>query len=32
MDSQMTAKLEVRMLEIVPRRLLVMEVFVTSNP
>jgi hypothetical protein len=28
----MTAQLEVRMLEIVPRRLLVMEVFVTSNP
>jgi hypothetical protein len=32
MDSQMTAQLEVRMLEIVPRRLLVMEVFATSNP
>jgi hypothetical protein len=28
----MTAQLEVRMLEIVPRRLLVMEVFATSNP
>jgi hypothetical protein len=32
MDSQMTAQLEVHMLEIVPRRLLVMEVFATSNP
>jgi hypothetical protein len=32
MDSQMTVQLEVRMLEIVPRRLLVMEVFATSNP
>jgi hypothetical protein len=31
MDSQMTAQLEVRMLEIVLRRLLVMEVFTTSN-
>jgi hypothetical protein len=28
----MTVQLEVRMLELVPRRLLVMEVFATSNP
>jgi hypothetical protein len=32
MVSQMTAQLEVRMLEIVPQRLVVMEEFATSNP
>jgi hypothetical protein len=32
MDSQMTVQLEVLMLELVPRRLLVIEVFATSNP
>jgi hypothetical protein len=32
MVSWMTAQLEVRILEILPRRLVVMEVLVTSNP
>jgi hypothetical protein len=32
MVSRMTAQLEVRILEIVPRRLVVMEVLATSNP